>query len=120
MKRTCPGPACPGVQCYRDPGGRGRQGIQWPQLDENTACALCYLRHHWQPQGRAVLARSTMLHAYATMMPDAMGLSSRDVVLPIVPMFHVNAWGTPYSCLMAGAKLVFPGGKMGDGATWRH
>ena len=51
------------------------------------------------------------------MMPDAMGLSHRDVVLPIVPMFHVNAWGTPYCCPMAGAKLVFPGSKMGDGDT---
>jgi acyl-CoA synthetase (AMP-forming)/AMP-acid ligase II len=58
-----------------------------------------------------------MIHAFATMMPDAMGLSSRDAVLPIVPMFHVNAWGIPYSCPMAGAKLVFPGNKMGDGET---
>jgi 3-(methylthio)propionyl---CoA ligase len=53
--------------------------------------------------------RSTVLHAYAAALPDAMGLSSRDVVLPVVPMFHVNAWGMPYSTLLAGAKLVFPG-----------
>jgi fatty-acyl-CoA synthase len=58
-----------------------------------------------------------MLHAYATMMPDALGIARKDVVLPIVPMFHVNAWGNPYSCPMAGAKLVLPGSKMGDGET---
>jgi 3-(methylthio)propionyl---CoA ligase len=58
-----------------------------------------------------------MLHAYAGMMPDAFGMSGEDVVLPIVPMFHVNAWGNPYACPIAGAKIVFPGNKMGDGPT---
>ena len=69
------------------------------------------------PKGVMYSHRSTLLHTYATMMVDAMGLSRKDVVLPIVPMFHVNAWGTPYSCPIAGAKLVFPGSKMGDGET---
>ncbi len=131
-------PACPGVKgwvvltteehmpetslanvlCYETLVAAGDTSFEWPQLDENAACALCYTSGTTgNPKGVLYSHRSTMLHAYATMMPDAMGLSSKDVVLPIVPMFHVNAWGTPYSCPMAGAKLVFPGSKMGDGAT---
>lgn len=58
-----------------------------------------------------------MLHTYATLIPDAMNISSGDVMLPIVPMFHVNAWGNPYACPVAGAKMVMPGNKMGDGPT---
>ena len=61
--------------------------------------------------------RSTVLHTYGAGLPDAMGLSVRDVILPIVPMFHVNAWSIPYGATMVGAKLVFPGPKMGDGET---
>ena len=106
------------VLCYETLVAAGDTSFEWPQLDENAACALCYTSGTTgNPKGVLYSHRSTMLHAYATMMPDAMGLSSSDVVLPIVPMFHVNAWGTPYSCPMAGAKLVFPGNKMGDGAT---
>ena len=92
-------------------------GFDWPVLDEREACALCYTSGTTgNPKGVLYSHRSTLLHAYASMMPDVMGLSSRDVVLPIVPMFHVNAWGNPYACPMAGAKLVLPGPKMGDGA----
>ena len=106
------------VLCYETLVAAGDTSFEWPQLDENAACALCYTSGTTgNPKGVLYSHRSTMLHAYATMMPDAMGLSSSDVVLPVVPMFHVNAWGTPYSCPMAGAKLVFPGNKMGDGAT---
>jgi acyl-CoA synthetase (AMP-forming)/AMP-acid ligase II len=104
--------------CYETLVAAGADQFEWPQLDENAACALCYTSGTTgNPKGVMYSHRSTMLHAYATMMPDAMGLSSRDVVMPIVPMFHVNAWGNPYSCPMAGAKLVFPGNKMGDGET---
>ncbi len=106
------------VLCYETLVAAGDTSFEWPQLDENAACALCYTSGTTgNPKGVLYSHRSTMLHAYATMMPDAMGLASSDVVLPIVPMFHVNAWGTPYSCPMAGAKLVFPGNKMGDGET---
>ena len=69
------------------------------------------------PKGVLYSHRSTILHAYASIMPDAMGMSARDTILPIVPMFHVNAWGSPYLCPMVGAKLVMPGPKMGDGAA---
>jgi fatty-acyl-CoA synthase len=104
--------------CYESLLADASDVYDWPQLDEQDACALCYTSGTTgNPKGVLYSHRSTMLHAYATMMPDAMGLSSRDVVLPIVPMFHVNAWGNPYSCPMAGAKIVFPGNRMGDGET---
>jgi acyl-CoA synthetase (AMP-forming)/AMP-acid ligase II len=106
------------VICYETLLAAGSTEFDWPELDEESACALCYTSGTTgNPKGVLYSHRSTMIHAYATMMPDAMGLSSRDAVLPIVPMFHVNAWGIPYSCPMAGAKLVFPGNKMGDGET---
>lgn len=106
------------VLCYETLVASGSEDFEWPELDERDACALCYTSGTTgNPKGVLYSHRSTMLHAYATMMPDAMGLSASDVVLPIVPMFHVNAWGNPYSCPMAGSKLVFPGNKMGDGET---
>jgi fatty-acyl-CoA synthase len=92
----------------------------WPDLDESSACVLCYTSGTTgKPKGVLYSHRSTVLHAYASVMPDAMGLSGRDVVLPVVPMFHVNAWGMPYSCPITGAKLVLPGPKMADGQTRR-
>ena len=113
-----PQTSLPNAICYESLVASGGETFVWPQLDENAACALCYTSGTTgNPKGVLYSHRSTMLHAYATMMPDALGLSSRDVVLPIVPMFHVNAWGNPYACPMAGAKIVFPGSKMGDGAT---
>jgi acyl-CoA synthetase (AMP-forming)/AMP-acid ligase II len=113
-----PATSLPNVFCYETLLAASSPTFQWPQLDENAACALCYTSGTTgNPKGVLYSHRSTMLHAYATMMPDALGISRYDVVLPIVPMFHVNAWGNPYSCPMAGAKLVFPGSKMGDGKT---
>ncbi|MDH5502289.1 MAG: long-chain-fatty-acid--CoA ligase, partial [Gammaproteobacteria bacterium] len=90
----------------------------WPELDEKDAVALCYTSGTTgDPKGVLYNHRSQVLHAYACIAPDVMGLSSRDCVLPVVPLFHVNAWGIPYSALMVGAKLVLPGPKMGDGET---
>ncbi len=106
------------VICYEELIAGQDSEFTWPTLDEDAACALCYTSGTTgNPKGVLYSHRSTILHAYASMMPDALGISSRDAVLPIVPMFHVNAWGVPYSCPMAGAKLVFPGNKMGDGET---
>ena len=83
---------------------------EWPQLDENTACSLCYTSGTTgNPKGALYSHRSTVLHAYAAALPDSMCISARDAILPVVPMFHVNAWGIPYSAAIAGAKLVFPG-----------
>ncbi|CAA0111211.1 3-methylmercaptopropionyl-CoA ligase [Halioglobus japonicus] len=115
---SMPATTLPNAICYESLVASGSATFQWPPLDENAACALCYTSGTTgNPKGVLYSHRSTMLHAYATMMPDALGISSSDVVMPIVPMFHVNAWGNPYSCPMAGAKLVFPGSKMGDGET---
>lgn len=106
------------VICYETLLAAGSDQFSWPELDEEAACALCYTSGTTgNPKGVLYSHRSTVLHAYASLMPDAMGLSRNDVVLPIVPMFHVNAWGTPYACPIAGSKLVFPGNKMGDGET---
>jgi fatty-acyl-CoA synthase len=91
---------------------------EWPELDENDAVALCYTSGTTgDPKGVLYSHRSTVLHAYAGIAPDVLNLSNRDCVLPVVPLFHVNAWGVPYSALMVGAKLVLPGPKMGDGET---
>jgi fatty-acyl-CoA synthase len=92
--------------------------FEWPDFDERTASSLCYTSGTTgDPKGVLYNHRSTILHCLASALPDAYGLSSREVMMPVVPMFHVNAWGLPYSCVMAGTKLVFPGPKMGDAAT---
>ena len=106
------------VHCYEDVVAGQPDSFEWPAIDENEACALCYTSGTTgNPKGVLYSHRSTVLHTYATMMPDSMNISSADVVLPIVPMFHVNAWGNPYACPVAGAKMVMPGNKMGDGPT---
>ncbi len=88
----------------------GADGFEWPELDERSAVALCYTSGTTgNPKGAMYTHRSTVLHAYAAALPDAMGASARDTILPVVPMFHVNAWGLPYTAPMVGAKLVFPG-----------
>ena len=106
------------VHCYEELMAGQPETFDWPELDERDACALCYTSGTTgNPKGVMYSHRSTVLHTYATLMPDALGMSAGDVVLPIVPMFHVNAWGNPYACPVAGAKLVMPGNKMGDGET---
>jgi fatty-acyl-CoA synthase len=88
----------------------------WPEFDETTACGLCYTSGTTgNPRGALYHHRSTVLHALTLIMPDVMGLSARDTVLPIVPMFHVNAWGLPYACPLVGARMVMPGPRL-DGA----
>lgn len=82
----------------------------WPHFDENAASSMCYTSGTTgHPKGALYSHRSTVLHAYASALPDVMAISARDAILPVVPMFHVNAWGIPYSAAMTGAKLVFPG-----------
>ncbi|KPQ07164.1 MAG: fatty-acyl-CoA synthase [Rhodobacteraceae bacterium HLUCCA12] len=102
--------AIPGLICYEDLLEQASDDYDWPMFDENTASSLCYTSGTTgNPKGVLYSHRSTILHAYGSALPDSCGLSARDVVLPVVPMFHVNAWGTPYAALMVGAKLVFPG-----------
>ncbi|MFK7965014.1 MAG: 3-(methylthio)propionyl-CoA ligase [Burkholderiaceae bacterium] len=88
----------------------GDDKFVWPTFPEESAVALCYTSGTTgNPKGALYAHRSTVLHAYAAALPDAMGASARDCILPVVPMFHVNAWGIPYVAPMVGAKLVFPG-----------
>jgi fatty-acyl-CoA synthase len=112
-----PQSALPGLLCYEDLVNSHSDAYDWPLLDEATAAGLCYTSGTTgNPKGVLYSHRSTVLHAYAACLPDAINLSARDVVLPVVPMFHVNAWGLPYACALAGCKLVFPGAQL-DGAS---
>ncbi len=102
--------AVPGVQSYEALLAAQPAEFTWPRFDENTASSLCYTSGTTgHPKGVLYSHRSTLLHAYAAALPDAVGLSARDAVLPVVPMFHVNAWGIPYAAAVTGSKLVFPG-----------
>ncbi len=99
-----------GLLCYEDLLAAESEDYGWPQLDESSAAALCYTSGTTgNPKGVLYSHRSILLHAFSSCLPDAMNLSGRDVVLPVVPMFHVNAWGIPYTAPMVGAKLVLPG-----------
>jgi 3-(methylthio)propionyl---CoA ligase len=89
----------------------------WPTFDEKSASSMCYTSGTTgNPKAALYSHRSTILHAYAAALPDSLSISARDSILPVVPMFHVNAWGIPYAAAMAGAKLVFPGGAL-DGKS---
>ena len=91
--------------------------FRWRDLDENSAAGMCYTSGTTgDPKGVLYSHRSNVLHAMMAALPDSMGISSRDVVLPVVPMFHANAWGLAQSTPMIGAKLVMPGAKL-DGAS---
>ncbi|OIJ42903.1 AMP-binding enzyme family protein [Massilia timonae] len=105
-----PAGAIPGLLCYEELIGAASDDYDWPQFDERSAASLCYTSGTTgNPKGALYSHRSTVLHAYASALPNALGIGSADVVLPVVPMFHVNAWGLPYSAPLVGAKLVFPG-----------
>lgn len=106
------------AMCYETLIAGEQDTFDWPVLDENLASALCYTSGTTgNPKGVLYSHRSTVLHCYASALPDAFGISVSDTIMPIVPMFHVNGWGMVYSGLMIGCKVVFPGPKMGDGET---
>ena len=112
-----PQSALPGLSCYEDLLAAESDDFEWPEFDENTASGLCYTSGTTgHPKGVLFSHRSTILHAFAIALPDAKNLRATSSVLAIVPMFHVNAWGIPYSAPMVGAKLVFPGAAL-DGAS---
>ena len=105
------------IICYEDFIRDHSDQFDWPQLDEKTASSLCYTSGTTgNPKGVLYSHRSTVLHAYGMNLKDVVPYGVKDVVLPVVPMFHVNAWGTPYAAPMCGTKLVFPGAKL-DGES---
>ena len=100
----------PGLLCYDDLCDAHGDDYTWPQFDENSASSLCYTSGTTgNPKGALYSHRSTILHTFAAALPDTLNCSAKDVILPVVPMFHVNAWGLPYVACMVGAKMVFPG-----------
>ena len=106
-----------GLLCYEELVEAENGDYHWPEFDENTASSICYTSGTTgHPKGAVYSHRSSVLHAYGSALPDAMGCSALDVILPVVPMFHVNAWGLPYSCALVGCKLVMPGPHM-DGKS---
>jgi len=100
----------PNLLCYEDLIAEQNDKLFWPKLDEQAAATLCYTSGTTgNPKGVLYSHRSTLLHTFAAALPDSLNCSAADVILPVVPMFHVNAWGLPYAACMTGAKLVFPG-----------
>ena len=87
--------------------------MNWPMIDERSAAAMCYTSGTTgRPKGVIYSHRALVLHSLVFALPDALGISSRDVIMPVVPMFHVNAWGLPYTAALTGAALVLPGPRL--------
>ncbi|MGV2442241.1 AMP-binding protein, partial [Bacillus atrophaeus ATCC 9372] len=107
----------PPLLCYEELLAAQPAEFDWPALDENEACGLCYTSGTTgMPKGALYSHRSCILHAMACCLPDVFALGASSVVMPVVPMFHGNAWGIPYAAPIVGAKLVLPGPKL-DGAS---
>ncbi len=105
----------PNARCYETLVAAAPDTYAWPELDEKRASGLCYTSGTTgNPKGVLYNHRSAVLMAYAGALPDTCGVSAMDAILPIVPMFHVNAWGMPFSAVLTGAKLVFPGPTLSD------
>ena len=103
-------PVPPGMERYEDLLALGGDDFDYPAIDENAACGMCYTSGTTgRPNGVVYSHRSTILHAMTAALPDVMALSGADIVLPVVPMFHANAWALPYICTLVGATQVFPG-----------
>ena len=105
-----PAQEIPNLLCYEELVGAQDSEYEWPVFDERTASSLCYTSGTTgHPKGVLYSHRSTVLHSYGACFSDSVGISAGDALLMVVPMFHVNAWGTPYAGAMAGTKLVLPG-----------
>jgi 3-(methylthio)propionyl---CoA ligase len=107
----------PGLVSYESWIGAHAAEYDWPVFDENSASSMCYTSGTTgKPKAAVYSHRSTILHAYAVSLPDGFSLSATESVMPVVPMFHVNAWGIPYGAALSGCKLVLPGPAM-DGKS---
>lgn len=107
------------VYCYENLMATVDDDYQWPVFDERTASSLCYTSGTTgNPKGVLFSNRSTILHSFAVCTVDGLGLSTVETILPVVPMFHVNAWGIPYAAAMSGAKMVLPGARMDGEALY--
>jgi 3-(methylthio)propionyl---CoA ligase len=107
----------PTLPCYEALLAPESGELVWPEFDERTAAALCYTSGTTgHPKGALYSHRSTVLHAFAISLPDAISISADDVVCPVVPLFHACGWGIPYAGPMNGAKLVMPGPRL-DGES---
>jgi 3-(methylthio)propionyl---CoA ligase len=105
--------------CYEELLDGQGDSFDWPVFDENTASSLCYTSGTTgHPKGVLYSHRATLLHSYAIAMPAMLCLSDRETVLPVVPMFHANAWGIPYAATMTGAKQVMPGPLLDGKSLW--
>ncbi len=107
----------PNVLCYETLVAAENGDYVWPEFDEKTASSLCYTSGTTgNPKGVLYAHRSTVLHSYCVCTNDGLGVCNADSILPVVPMFHANAWGIPYAAAMSGAKMVMPGSEM-DGKS---
>ncbi|AFK53751.1 3-(methylthio)propionyl-CoA ligase [Tistrella mobilis] len=112
-RANMPETSIPNAICYEELIADQSDSYDFPSFDENTASSLCYTSGTTgNPKGVLYSHRSNVLHSYGVCMTDTLGISATDAVLPVVPMFHVNAWGLPYACPMVGAKLIFPGPRL--------
>lgn len=117
-KSHMPDTSLENVMCYEELLEPESNEYEWPELDENTAVSLCYTSGTTgNPKGVLYSHRAVVLQSYAASSGAAMALSGQDTVLPVVPMFHVNAWNLPYLIAITGSNVVYPGSKMGDGET---
>src|SRR5690606_23494883 len=114
-----PATSLPNAHCYETLINAEIDVFSWPEFDERAAASMCYTSGTTgNPKGVLYSHRSTVLHAMASIGEEALGLASTSCFLPVVPMFHVNAWGTPYSAAITGAKQVFPGPGMDGASLW--
>ena len=111
------GDGMPPIRCYEELLAAQDEAFEWPEFDEHTAAALCYTSGTTgNPKGALYSHRSMVLNAIVICMPGILGISSKESILPVVPMFHINGWCIPYAALIGGAKLVLPGPRL-DGAS---
>jgi fatty-acyl-CoA synthase len=110
----------PNLVAYEDLIAPMSGSFAWKEFDEHTACGLCYTSGTTgNPKGVLYSHRSNTLHAMMICAADTLALSCRDTMLPVVPMFHANAWGIPFAAPMTGAKLVLPGPRLDGASLWQ-